>query len=262
LPQSIAVVGAFKEVSPSQYAEDDSDPLVQAVCRLGDSSDRQEAMRRLKEDGRLGELRPHLVGLGDQVLDELFREVEREVVKLGERMGQAEQEISMIKEILNQRLKALDAEMAVLSPYLVVWWRKWLDDLEDTVAGKQFIQGLVQWFMDEGHQDQLKKYDAKLLKDGFAELLGTTDSTCLFIEEVVLHLVDEDRNNLVSRQELLGLQAMAREWAVQKCSEAPPGSILEVRMICILRVCSASRYTIDKCSRPLVAADQRDLQEL
>ena len=104
----------------------------------------------MKEKGRLGELRPHLQGLGEQALDELLRKVESEVEKLGERMGQAEEDISMIKEILNQRLKALDAEMAVLSPYLIVWWRKWLDDLEDTVAGKQFIQGLVQWFIDEG----------------------------------------------------------------------------------------------------------------
>lgn len=83
------------------------------------------------------------------------------------------------------------------------------------------------------HQDQFKKYDAKFLKkDGFAELLGTTDSTCLFIEVVMLHLVDEDRNNQVTRQELLGLQTMADEWAIRKSSEKPPTSILEVR-ICV-----------------------------
>ncbi len=104
----------------------------------------------MKEKGRLGELRPHIVGLGDQVLDSLLREVESEVEKLGERMGQAEQRITRLEEIENDRKKAEDAEMAVLSPYLVVWWRKWLDDLDDTVAGKQFIQGLVQWFIDEG----------------------------------------------------------------------------------------------------------------
>ena len=103
----------------------------------------------MKEKGRLGELRPHLQGLGDQVLNELLKDVEREVEKLGERMGLAEQRITIL-ELEHQRSKEQEAERAVLSPYLIEWWRKWLHRLRDTVAGQKFVQGLVQWFIDEG----------------------------------------------------------------------------------------------------------------
>ncbi len=80
------------------------------------------------------------------------------------------------------------------------------------------------------HKELLSEYDTELTEDGFAELLGTANGSCSFIQVVVLALVDEDRDNQVTRQELLGLQVMADEWAWRKSKEPPPKSILEVNM--------------------------------
>jgi hypothetical protein len=127
------------------YVEDPSHPLVQAVCSLGGSNNRQEALHSLQRQGRLAVLRPYLQGMEEQVLDSLLKDVEMEVQRLSEKVDQNEQRITRLE---NQRRKELEAEKAVLDQYLIEWWNGWLDDLDDTVAGWRFVEGLVQWFID------------------------------------------------------------------------------------------------------------------
>ncbi len=133
-------------VPPSRCAEDDS-ALVQAVRSLGGSSDSQEALRHLKEQGRLEELCPHLQGLGEQVLDSMIDEVKREVEELMKDVSTIK---TTIQDIVEQRRKELAGALAVLSPYLLEWWREHLDDLEDTVHDDDFVQGLENWFTSKG----------------------------------------------------------------------------------------------------------------
>eukprot|EP00798_Chlamydomonas_sp_ICE-L_P009671 gene9671-8494_t len=181
-----------------------------------------------KADEEHGKLEPRLIVSELRALEERLGKLEATVDTMRAELTQVQMLLKHVgldgltKEDIH-RLQAATKDMSPpgLKAYLSVWWQELFRRLRQ-VPSKTLLAKLSEWMRDNGFEDKLQEYDADLEAEGFALSSLASDPTVggVFLETIFLQLVNENGDDFVSRDELLGGQIKAEKFA-QEQSDVP-----------------------------------------
>ncbi|GAX73621.1 hypothetical protein CEUSTIGMA_g1072.t1 [Chlamydomonas eustigma] len=200
-------------ISPDKLAE-----LMRTYCKVEDNKDKY-ILREL--DALKVEF--------SQKMDAMQVEIYQEKAKL----EKTNNEVAILKEqvhimyivMTKQALHEAVAESRNLSPpalrpFLSKWWKD-MFKLMQRVPNVLLMSTLSKWMVDSGHRDKLCEYDETLKNEGvvpasataFVKIVGIVGS--IFLRGVLLPLLDEDKDDYVSREDLLSCQLKADKFAAE-----------------------------------------------